>query len=421
MPYKYIYLSYLILQKMADIQSAYNSAKSFISDLTVSIPVPGLSSQTSEKSPLNSLYENKHGLSTFQYPRDLAANPARSHYIVFTSLQVEANSPSPEQIANLGTAFKNLGIDVANFSYMNLVNIGQTIKAKAIDVGLIKQKREELMKNPEYANNEAKAEADAKSQLLDSANEAMKATQSFLGNLITGSPNTIAKETIALYIPDTVNVQYSANYSDVSTSEALGKPYMYAQVAASLYDKYKKATDGASASSIVSDVLKDPQLRSFLTNKIGGALGTGDLTGISLNAIGQAFNPQLQVLFSSIGFRTFQFDFTFTPYNQQEAEEVRHIIRTLKYRAAPEITSNGFMAQGLYQKIPDRFRITFADGKGVNDKIHKIGECVLTAINVDYAPMGWATYGDGTPVQTKLTLQFQEIEVVDKNKIRAGY
>jgi hypothetical protein len=40
---------------------------------------------------------------------------------------------------------------------------------------------------------------------------------------------------------------------------------------------------------------------------------------------------------------------------------------------------------------------------------------------VDYGPNGWATFNDGSPVQIKLTLQFKETVIVDKNKIKAGY
>jgi hypothetical protein len=49
------------------------------------------------------------------------------------------------------------------------------------------------------------------------------------------------------------------------------------------------------------------------------------------------------------------------------------------------------------------------------------GETVLENINVDYGPNGWATFNDGSPVQIKLTLQFKETVIVDKNRIRAGY
>jgi hypothetical protein len=43
-------------------------------------------------------------------------------------------------------------------------------------------------------------------------------------------------------------------------------------------------------------------------------------------------------------------------------------------------------------------------------------------VNVDYAGAGtWATHNDGSPVQIRLTLQFTETVIIDKNKIKEGY
>jgi hypothetical protein len=39
---------------------------------------------------------------------------------------------------------------------------------------------------------------------------------------------------------------------------------------------------------------------------------------------------------------------------------------------------------------------------------------------VDYATNGWITYPDGSPVQTRLTLSFKEIDIIDKKKIADG-
>jgi hypothetical protein len=72
-------------------------------------------------------------------------------------------------------------------------------------------------------------------------------------------------------------------------------------------------------------------------------------------------------------------------------------------------------------KVPFPFKIDFLYKGKENPYVHKIGETVLENINVDYGPNGWATFNDGSPVQIKLTLQFKETVIVDKNKIKAGY
>ena len=47
-------------------------------------------------------------------------------------------------------------------------------------------------------------------------------------------------------------------------------------------------------------------------------------------------------------------------------------------------------------------------------KVFKVNDCVLENVNVDYAPNGWAAYNDGYPVQTRLTLQFKETQMLTK-------
>jgi hypothetical protein len=49
--------------------------------------------------------------------------------------------------------------------------------------------------------------------------------------------------------------------------------------------------------------------------------------------------------------------------------------------------------------------------------VFEIGDCVLSNVNVDYAPNGWAAYNDGFPIQTRLTLQFKEMDIVTKQKL----
>lgn len=385
----------------------------FISDLFVTTPGPGFTSQTSQGSPLSALYgPSRYELDNYRYPRDLGTNPSRSHIIQFTAFEVQPRTPSPEDFAKLGTALSGLGVP-AQDAIKILQNDPTALKNLT---NAIENKR---LENISSATDRGIPAPEQKS-LQQSLSDVKSSLSGLAGNFVASQPNTIAKETISLYVPDTLNVQYSSNYSDVSVTEALGKPYFYAQLGASIKDHFDRIKN-SSPSEMLAAVAADPVLRGFVTSKLSGKFGLGDITGLSLNALGRAFNPQLQVLFTNIGFRSFQFEFNFIPYDQQEARNIEKIIYTLKYRAAPEITPNGFLENGMYQKIPDQFGIKFLYNGAENPNVPKIKNCVLTNINVDYAPSGWSTFGDGFPVQTKLTLQFQEIEIIDKNKIKEGY
>jgi hypothetical protein len=46
---------------------------------------------------------------------------------------------------------------------------------------------------------------------------------------------------------------------------------------------------------------------------------------------------------------------------------------------------------------------------------------VLTGINVDYTPNGYATFTDGAPVETRLQLQFTETAIIDQKAVEEGY
>jgi len=364
---------------------------SFKADLSILNPSPNLSVQVMDKSPLAALYQNKYNLAQYVYPRDLASNPARQHVIRFTTLVPAARGPNAiteQDFTSVGDFLKN----TYNATESTVKTVYESVKNGT----------------PFFtALSQASINVD-------------KQGAAQLGQFIQKFGSTAidrrAAETIALYIPDNVNVQYGMNYADVSLTDTLGKPYFYAQAGASLFDNITDLKD-LSISQLLSKAANDPYTRALISEKLSGKFGFGDLRGLSLNAVGQAFNPQLQVLFTSVGFRSFQFDFTLTPYSQAEADTIYKIVKTFKYRAAPEIVPNSIFAQGLFQKVPDQFMIEFINDGLPNNKIHKIGTCVLTNINVDYAPMGWATFGDGNPVQTKLTLQFQEIEIIDKTKI----
>jgi len=218
-------------------------------------------------------------------------------------------------------------------------------------------------------------------------------------------------QAIALYMPDTLNVQYNASWQSESLTDALGKYVAMGQQAASAVDSYQK---GKGASGTIKSLAQDPGVAEALgTATEGNILGSG-ATSFLLYAGGNALNPQLQVLFKGTDMRQFQFDFLFAPFSPDEAKNVMEIIKTFKFHQAPEVNSSGM---GRYFIPPSEFDIDFLLNGQINTKVHQIGTCVLTNLNVDYAPNGWSTFSDGTPTHIKLTLQFMETEIVTKERV----
>jgi hypothetical protein len=346
--------------------------------------IGGISVPGAVKGPLSVLYGSNYDKAIYRYPRDLGSNPARKHSIVFT-----VRESDPKNLVGVG---QNLINDIKNVGAAEGLGF-----AKAILTGDLQ--------------GAGKQVTEAAEKLGPGVND--------LSNALT-KLNRKDGATIGLYIPDSVNVAYQTRYDDFNTASALGRPYFLAQGATSIINAVRGQGD-KSMTNLVNAAANDPFVREYVYGNIGKMAGM-DLARIGLNAGGYAMNPQLQVLFAEIGFRQFQFDFTFTPYSQEESDTIKKIIYLFKYHSAPQIDDNGIFEQGLYMKVPDAFKINFYYGNEENLNVHRIGECVLESMNVDYAGSGqWSTFNDGVPNQIKLTLQFKETVIVDKNKINAGY
>ena len=197
--------------------------------------------------------------------------------------------------------------------------------------------------------------------------------------------NKDLKAIVSLYMPDTVSFQYVSDFGEVSIADA--------------------------ASSLPGILGKVPGfLQSVLSDNAAGKL--------ALNKLGYAFNPQSQVLFQGIDFRTFAMSFTFSPKSAREAQQVQKIIKLFRTYAAPTIVTG---AAGFFYTPPGVFNLSFRKDGKINPNINKLTDCVLLSVDVNYAPNGWSSYKDGQPVQTTMYLSFKETVLVDRTKIEQGY
>lgn len=235
-----------------------------------------------------------------------------------------------------------------------------------------------------------------------------------LKNDIASAFNTLkrARESITLYMPDTLNFDYSHSYENVSLSgiRDVGRVQMGLGLGAGL----------ANATGIYKN---KTNLTPFLLEMMDrGAEAGGAVTG----ALGYAVNPNFEVIYQSTNLRSFQFDFQFYPRSQAEALQVHKIINSFKFHAAPELVSGTF---GRYLLAPSAFDIKFFYNGQINPNIPKISTCYLQNVQADYAPNGFSAYevqgqntpslgGTGTPVAIRLQLQFMEGTMITKELLR---
>jgi hypothetical protein len=204
--------------------------------------------------------------------------------------------------------------------------------------------------------------------------------------------------TISLYIPDTVNFTYASSYGNLSLQDVAN------EIAGGLSNK---------KNPILSKLNPVGKIAS-----LGLSAAESKTSKLALATQGLAINPQQQLLFDGIDFRTYQMAFTFTPYSKQEAETVNKIIQLFKYHAAPQITTGG---AGMFFIPPSTFDVDFMFNGKRNQNVNRVAESVIESVDVNYAPNGWSAHDDGAPVQTTLTINFKEIELIDKTKIKDGY
>jgi len=235
-----------------------------------------------------------------------------------------------------------------------------------------------------------------------------------LGQIKIDFQRTIRRttDTIALYMPDTLNFAQNQSYSGLNIGGTVGAALVTGVTSA--VDSYKNSPNAAGVADAIAR-----NASSALALIAGG----NDLTRVGFAAFtGRVLNPMLEMLYTAPDFRDFRFDFMLYPRSEEEAREVQSILALLRYHQSPEIdrrTSNFLLVP------PSEFDIKFYYNGRENPNIPKISTCVLTTLDVDYAPNGFAAYeerlnvapkkgGTGMPVAIRLSLAFKETEYFTK-------
>jgi hypothetical protein len=335
------------------------------------VSIPGQIGQTL-RGPLASLYQG-NGVETLKYPADLATDPTKSHYVQFSVKEVV-----PADYTS------SVGVD------------------KRQNVQVISNAISEVEKG------------------LGALGVSTDMTQSIKDGVSISPKRFLPRAVISLYMPDTLQAHYSASWSDFDLASIGGSTIRNIdQIAGNISDTIR------SKGSLINALSSDPAVTQLVTENslVKGALGkigvdSGALGKILLNAQGYSVNPQVQLLFNQVSLRDFNLSFTFTPKSRDESTEVQKIIKMFKYHFAPALQKGKeTSSNSMFLEAPSVFNINFNINGMENKYLPKYGDCALVDIDVNYAPNGWASYEDGAPVQTTLSLSFKEMEIVDKDRI----
>jgi hypothetical protein len=307
--------------------------------------------------PLDPLNKNRYRDGHYKYPLDVGNNSKYSHVVQFTIID-------PREMTFQETSQGDSGSDNGGDGLSTLLNNFSNI--------------------PDLVD----------SSLTDITN----ITKDFLKSGYSAkSGYTQTKGSITLYMPDSLEFSSSAAYNSFSLGALIDS-----------------VLGGIASKLNVSDKLK-----GALGNIGNIAKGEAGPTGqIVLDAAGFAINPQQQLIFQGIDFRSFAMAFVFTPKSSVESDTIKSIVQAFKSAAAPTLVEN---TAGFLYRPPSIFEITFYSEGKENTYLHKLGKSVLTDIQVNYAPNGWSAHRNGAPVQVTLGLQFQEVDLMHSAKIDEGY
>ena len=354
----------------------------------------GRGGNSSDTSPLES---TKYSTKNYCFPIDVEGPPGtgnQGHYIMF--------------MINQQTNAK-LGFDGEKLSVGEKTMLEQAAKTKTPKKDIPKQINASMNPNEARAN-EQKTE-----------NKFKYATKKG-STLSVPRPPTVRMDTaITMYMPTMVAVTTAVSYQD----EVVGD---VAAAGAAVYQQI--LSNQKSATNITMNAIK----------KLGDDVGDG-MINMGLNALsvipgiegakdvfeaqrGYIKAPKMELFFRGIGKRKFQYSFKMIPKSDQEMQEIRKIVQAFRLNMLPEFADGDRASRRL--TVPNTFDIQYMYNGKENGYLHKISTCVLESCDVKYSGEGkYQTFtaddAGAPPMVTEMSLNFQEMEIITKERVAEGY
>jgi len=241
-------------------------------------------------------------------------------------------------------------------------------------------------------------------------------------NAITTTGKKIS--TIALYIPpNSLQTSHNGNY------EGLDRGALFAAGGEAAQNIVNA---GGSTSSIIAAVVGGGGAAQAGATVAGIRAASrvpgvgGDAPSALSASFGVAVNNHMALVYRGPNtFRSHTFNFAFFPKNATESKMVQNIIADFRNGMLPRYTGaaeNGRLSSPFF-KMPRHYQMSILNNGTVNSflenelfplnkKGNKINH-VITGMNVNFDPNGVVSFhDDGSPVQTNLSITFQETEFV---------
>lgn len=345
-----------------------------------------------------SLESTKYTTKAYSFPGDVAAQPGtgnQGHYIMFFINQ--------QQNAKLGFGGEKLGAGQKSMEEESSRTKKEKTKVKA-------------QLNTDFID-------DAASSNVRKTENKFKYSSKKGSTLSVPRKPTVRLDTaITLYMPQMVAFTTSAQYQDEVVGDA----------AAAGANVYQEILNGQkSGLDIAKDAMKrlGKDIGEGMINKGIGALsiipGIEGAKDVFFAQQGFIKAPKMELFFKGIGKRKFQYTFKMTPRNDAEMQEIRKIVQAFRLNMLPEFEDGDRASRRL--TIPNTFDIQYMYNGHVNQYLHKISTCVLESCDVKYSGEGKYQTFQGVdkegapPTVTEMSLNFQEMEIITKERVAEGY
>jgi len=330
------------------------------------------------------------------FPNDVSIDPMQGHYIMFG-----IRSQTPGQLSPNLTGSRD---GTLNASIKGLM------KQAGIDANRVEQIGRNLIENfskDTFINS---------NQIMRNSIKNQKNNKSLV---LKRMPYSNLIQTIALYMPPQVTVQYAAKYADTEIgvgAEAGSK---------TLTDLY----DGRLTFATATDTLGDAavQIGKQTGIKLLDTVAPGAKALVALER-GKIITPRIELMFEGIGRRSFEFTFIMIPKSASEAQLIRQIVNAFKENMIPDVATEEFGGSANVREvnIPNVFDIKYMYRGQENQHLNKISTSFLTNMNVQYGGDRYTAFepdatGSPPPQRTTLTLTFQEIDLVYRDKVKEGF
>ena len=337
---------------------------------------------------------NAEVTSILQYPSDLGGVPDQGHFILFfineqQPGELEHNDKPPKLSTSENSANSKRRADPFA-GQGNTAGYGSTSGASAIETQNIRR-----------------------------VEEAQKTENKNAGKgifTLKRAPTKRLSTAIALYMPTTVDVTYNAGYEEKEIGRLAG-----AGVAA--FDAFKGGGINAAVDAVAKKLpeMVDESIFDAIDGIAPGA------KAIMFAKSGKVVSNRMELIFSGVGKRSFSYTFKFLPRSQKESKDVKSIVEKFKYHMLPKVEGDPGSSRTFV--TPDTFDIEYrwVGNSNHNPYLNKISTCVLENMSVKYGgSVGYQAFepdekGNTPPVETEISLQFKELEIITKARAEQGY